>query len=101
MSLTCPYCRIAANKMRIIKDRNPNIPFYFVLNGYREMLTPFFEDTRATNIPYCILLGRSFVMLGGTRMPSICLINNGIVEKKVDYFHLNQSQIEKWLNNGN
>ena len=41
MSLTCPHCRIAASKIRIMLDKNPSIPVYFVLNGDKEMLQPF------------------------------------------------------------
>lgn len=98
MSLTCPHCRVASKKMKIMKDRNPNISIYFVLNGDEEMLAPFFEDTKAKNIPFCILLGKSFVFLAGTEMPSIYLVNNGVVENRVDYFHLDQDEIEKWMN---
>lgn len=98
MSLTCPHCRVAAKKMKILKARNPAISIYFVLNGDREMLPTFFEDTKATNIPYCILNGRNFVLLGGLDMPAIYLVNNSIVEKKVpDYFHLDQQEVEKWM----
>lgn len=98
MSLTCPHCRVAAKKMKILKTRNPVISIYFALNGDREILPAFFEDTKATNIPYCILNGRNFVLLGGLDMPAIYLVNNSIVEKKVpDYFHLDQQEVEKWM----
>ncbi len=97
MSLTCPHCRIAAKKMKIIKDRNPEISIYFVLNGDKENIAPFFEDTKAENIPYCLLLGKSFVFLAGTSMPAIYLVNNSAVENTVDYFHLDQTEIEEWL----
>ncbi|MBI3719484.1 MAG: hypothetical protein HY252_12950, partial [Sphingobacteriales bacterium] len=57
MSLTCPHCRVAAKKMKIIKERNPEISMYFILNGDDNKIEPFFEETHAENIPYCILLG--------------------------------------------
>ncbi len=98
MSLTCPHCRIAAKKMKIFKARNPAISIYFVLNGDPKLLTPFFEDTKATSIPYCLLLGRNFIFLAGLEMPAIYLVNNSIVEKKLpDYFHLDQHEVEKWM----
>ncbi len=97
MSLTCPHCRIAANKIRIIHERNPSIPFYFVLNGDTEKLKPFFENTHTENIPHCILLGRSFVYLAGTNMPAIYMVNNSIVEHQVNYMDLDQGEVEKWL----
>ena len=97
MSLTCPHCRIAANKIRIIHERNPKIPFYFVLNGEDKNLQPFFENTHTEDIPHCILLGRSFVYLAGLNMPAIYMVNNSIVEHNVNYIDLDQGEIEKWM----
>lgn len=97
MSMTCPHCRIAAKKMRIIHERNPDIPIYFVLNGDYKNLTPFFDDTHTRGIPHCILNGRNFIYLAGLSMPRIYLLNNSIVEFDVDYIDLDQNEIEKWL----
>jgi len=97
MSMTCPHCRIAAKKMRIIYERNPEIPMYIVLNGKDEKLKPFYDDTHAEAIPHCILNGRNFVFLAGLEMPRIYLINNSIVEHDLYYFDLDQGELEKWL----
>ncbi|MCW3082777.1 MAG: hypothetical protein JWP12_143 [Bacteroidetes bacterium] len=97
MSLTCPHCRIASKKMRIMHERNPGISFYFVLNGKEENLQPFFDDTHTETIPHCMLKGRPFVYLAGTAMPTILLINNSIVEHDVDYMTLDQTQVEEWM----
>jgi thiol-disulfide isomerase/thioredoxin len=97
MSTTCPHCRIAAKKMKIMMEKNPSLPIYFVLNGDEKDFTAFFEDTKATNIPYCKLNGKGFVFLAGTVMPYICLVNNSVVENQVDYMHLDQGEIESWL----
>ncbi|MBL7887902.1 MAG: DoxX family membrane protein [Bacteroidia bacterium] len=97
MSLKCPHCRIAAKKIRIMHERNPDISFYFVLNGDEENLKPFFEDTHTETIPHCMLLGKSFVYLAGMDMPTIYLVNNSVVEHWVNYIDLDQSEIEKWM----
>lgn len=99
MSLTCPHCRIAANKIRVIRERNPSIPFYFVLNGDEKNLIPFFENTHTEDIPHCMLLGKNFILLAGTDMPAIYLVNNSIVEHVINYIDMDQTEIEKWLNN--
>ena len=75
MSLTCPHCRIAAKKMRIMHERNSDIPFYFVLNGDDNKLKLFFDDTHTDSIPYCKLNGRNFIYLAGLSMPRIYLVN--------------------------
>lgn len=98
MSMSCPHCRIAAKKMRIIHERNPQIPMYIVLNGKDEKLKPFYEDTHAEEIPHCILNGKNFVYLAGLDMPRIYLINNSIIEYDLNYIDLDQEELEKWLN---
>lgn len=97
MSLTCPHCRIAAKKMRLMKEKNPNISMYLILNGDYDKLQPFFEDTKARNIDYCVLNGKSFIYLGGLELPSIYLVNNSVVENRVNYLMLDQTEIENWL----
>ena len=97
MSLTCPHCRIAAKKIHILNEKNPLIPFYFVLNGKDENLKTFFNDTHTENIGHCMLKGSHFIYLGGVALPLILLINNSMVETQVDYITLDQQEIEKWL----
>jgi hypothetical protein len=97
MSLTCPHCRIAAKKMRLMKEKNPNISMYLILNGDYDKLQAFFEDTKARNIDYCVLNGKSFIYLGGLELPSIYLVNNSVVENRVNYLMLDQTEIENWL----
>ena len=97
MSLTCSHCRTAAKKLKLIKEQNPSISIYFILNGDYEKIQPFFEDTKARNIDYCILNGSSFIYLAGYKLPTIYLVNNSIAENSIDYAHLDQVEIEKWL----
>jgi uncharacterized membrane protein YphA (DoxX/SURF4 family) len=97
LSLTCPHCRIAAKKFHLILKKNPNLPIYFVLNGETKMLADFYSDTKTQDIPSSIALGKAFVNLAGSHLPQIYYIDNGVVVKKVDYFELNQYQIEDWV----
>ena len=97
MSMSCPHCRIAAKKLKLIKEKNPAIPMYIILNGDYDKIQPFYADTKARNIDYCILNGRNFVYLAGLQLPVIYLINNSVVEHSLDYLQLDQSEIEKWL----
>lgn len=97
MSMSCPHCRIAAKKLRIMHEKNPSISMYLVLNGEDKKIKPFFEDTKATNIKYCILNGKNFIYLAGLDMPAIYMVNNSVVENWVDYMHLDQTKIEEWL----
>lgn len=97
MSMTCPHCKIAARKLRIMKEKNPELPVYMILNGDYKRIQPFFEETKARNIDYCVLNGRNFVYLAGLNMPAIFLVNNSFAETQVNYLELDQDEIEKWL----
>lgn len=97
MSLSCPHCRIAAKKLRLMKEKNPDISMYLVLNGDYNKIQPFFDETKARNIDYCILNGKTFVYLAGLDMPAIFMVNNSVVENWINYMQLDQTEIEKWL----
>jgi hypothetical protein len=98
LSASCSHCRIAAKKLRLMKEKNPELPIYMVINGEDLKFKQFFEDTKADNLPYCRLNGRNFVYMAGVTLPMIYLVNNSIVETNVNYMELDQDQIEKWLN---
>jgi len=96
LSLTCSHCRIAAKKLRIIHNRNPEISMYFVLNGKEHELEEFFDDTRSSDIPFCRLKGKFFIELAGAELPVIYLVNNSIVEHSVDYDKVSEDAIIDW-----
>lgn len=98
MSLTCPHCRIAAKKLRIMKEKNPALPIHLVLNGDEEQLEGFFRDTRAQNLSWSRFNGaKNFIQLAGTELPAIIWTNNSMVENKTKYIFTHQADIEKWL----
>jgi hypothetical protein len=83
--------------LQLIHQKNRNLSIYFVLNGNPEKLNEFFEDTHSEDIAHCILPGRPFIFLAGTTLPDIYLINNSTVEHELNYFNLDQSEVEKWF----
>lgn len=99
LSLTCPHCRIAAKKMKLMKDLNPSLPFYFILNGDKPELSEFMNDTKCHDIPYSFVLGQTFVKLAGVVLPRIYLIRDGILIMKKNHVTLQQNEIEDFLKN--
>ncbi|MBS1774131.1 MAG: hypothetical protein JST82_14835 [Bacteroidetes bacterium] len=95
-SLGCPHCRMAAKKMRIMKERNPNLPFYMVLAGTHDW-KEFWEDTKVYNIPYTRLDSKPFLDLTGGTFPRILYLKDGWAEAENDYISLDQQSIEEWL----
>jgi thiol-disulfide isomerase/thioredoxin len=104
-SLGCPHCRKAALKIHIMKEQNPNLPFYMVLVGADKNFKAFFDETRATNIPYTRLEEEPFkhivqkVENGQViiAIPQIDWVNNSMVEAQASYITLDRGEIEKWL----
>ena len=98
LSLTCPHCRLAANKLGILKKQHPEYPIYFVLNGRQEDLNSFFNESNSVHVPHSMFLGpTNFLKLSGKQFPSICLVNNSIVNEKLNYLSINSDIIDKWL----
>lgn len=97
LSATCQHCKIAAYKLKIIKDKDPEIPVFFVLNGDDEDLKAFYEETKSEKIPHTILLGSEFIKISGPSLPAIFMISDGIVDLKPEYSIIDQDFIEKWL----
>ncbi|MBK8144474.1 MAG: DoxX family protein [Bacteroidetes bacterium] len=99
MSLTCEYCRKAAKRIRIMRDKHPELPFYIVLNGDSSMLKPFFEDTRLTNVPYSMFNGaEQFKTInGGIALPTIKWVKDTTLVRESNYITLYENDILKWL----
>ena len=86
MSLTCPHCRKAAYKMYLMKQRNSELPFYFILNGKKQLLDDFWEDTKSKDIPYTMLGRDKFIKLSGPSVPAIYWVNNSTVEATSTFY---------------
>ncbi|MFN0203485.1 MAG: MauE/DoxX family redox-associated membrane protein [Bacteroidia bacterium] len=98
LSLTCKHCKIAAKKLRVMKELNPDLPIHFVLNGDTTALAPFFEATRATNISWSLFIGaEKFLRMTPPNLPQIFLVKDCIIEKKCNYMTVEQAEIEAWL----
>lgn len=98
LSLTCPHCKIAAQKIHVMQKINTKIPFYIALNGDKKLEKSFFEDTQTQNIPHHLFLGpNAWMQVAGFNLPVIMYINNSIVEKKTTGLDLDQTDIENWL----
>ena len=98
LSLSCPHCKIAAQKIRVMQKQNPAIPFYISLNGDKEKEKAFFEETQIKHIPHNLFLGpNDWMQVAGFNLPVIMYINNSIVEKKTTGLDLDQNDIENWL----
>jgi uncharacterized membrane protein YphA (DoxX/SURF4 family) len=99
MSLTCEHCRKAAKKIRIMNEKHPEIPFYFVLNGDSSNVEDFFEDTKSQQIPHSLFNGvEQFVAMAGNKgVPSIKWMEDTIEIKHTNYIILKDKDVLAWL----
>lgn len=98
LSLTCPHCKIAAQKIHVLHKEDPTIPFYLVLNGKKELYEPYLRDQELTDIPHQLFLGPDeFIKMAGATLPQILWVNNSVVEKKGSYYQLTRPAIDAWL----
>lgn len=99
MSLTCEYCRKAAKRIRIMKEKNPSIPFYAIINGDSSNMDDFFKDTRMTNVDFIMFKGAEqfATMNGGLTFPTIKWVQDTTLVRESNYLTLNEKDILEWL----
>lgn len=99
LSLSCTFCKKAAERMRVMKAKNPSIPFYAIMNGRAEELNAFIAETRMNNIPYTLFNGAdNFTTLNGSySLPTIKWVNDTTVVRESNYITLKESEILRWL----
>lgn len=99
MSLTCGHCRKAAKRVRIMKEKNPEIPFYAILNGDSTNIKDFFDDTKMLNVPYSTFNGAEefLEMNKTTALPSIKWMEDTNMVKVSNYLNLDENEIKDWL----
>jgi len=99
MSLTCEFCRKAAKRLRIMKEKHPELPFYMILNGDKKKLPEFFQDTKAQNIDYSSFNGaEQFSMMNdGYSLPTIKWVSDTTVIRESNYLTLDENEILEWI----
>ncbi|TSA49475.1 MAG: DoxX family membrane protein [Sphingobacteriales bacterium] len=101
MSLSCGHCRMNALKMHVLQQRNPDFPFYILLNGDTAMFEKsFFDFTKAENIPFSYFNNDDFFSYVDGSVPAIFWLQNDTVKFRSLYTDLNEDDIKTWLNTG-
>ncbi len=98
MSLTCSHCRIAGYKMQIMKNKHPEWPFYFILNGDKKHLKSFYRETQAEKMPFEMMsVKEGFMANSGPAVPAIFYTEEGKIVKRINYLDLNEDSVAAWL----
>jgi hypothetical protein len=98
MSLTCPHCKLGAQKLNIIHGSHPELPIYFILNGDQTELKNFLDESKTVSIAYSFMtLKEGFIDNAGVNLPSILWVNNSKVENRTKYTELNENTLMEWF----
>lgn len=97
LSLTCPHCKIGAQKLNIIHQQHPELPIYFIFNGEKSDLKSFLEESKTTSIKYSFMsVKEGFIDNAGFNLPSILWVYNNKVENRTKYTELEATELLKW-----
>lgn len=100
LSLTCPHCKIGAQKLNLIHQQNPDLPIYFILNGETSDLQEFLESSKTKDIEYRFMsMQEGFIKNAGINLPAILWVKDGLVENRTKYTELDASELIDWFQN--
>jgi hypothetical protein len=99
LSLTCPHCKIGAQKLNIIHNQHPELPIYFILNGDQSSLKSFLNESKTVSVNYSFMsLKEGFIDNAGLNLPAILWVNNNKVENRTKYTELDENLLLQWYN---
>jgi uncharacterized membrane protein YphA (DoxX/SURF4 family) len=102
LSMTCPRCKVAANKLEIIKRQHPELPIYFVINGEDEDFPQFIQSTELRDVPFTrFQKGDELVRICGAHFPAIYMLKDSYLEHDLDYEAINSDNFTEWMNEQN
>lgn len=97
LSLSCPHCKIGAQKLNIIHNQYPELPIYFIFNGEEAELKDFLEESKTTDIDFTFMsLKEGFLENAGFNLPAILWVKNGKVENRTRYTELEAEALLEW-----
>lgn len=97
LSLTCHYCKLSGYRLSIIKNKHPEIPMYFIINGDSVNIPQFDKFTNSMDIPRAHFNGSDdFMKLSGFNLPAVYLIEDKIIYSKETYSSLTEQKIVDW-----
>lgn len=97
-SYSCQHCIVTAYNLQLIAHRNPELSFYFFINGDENDLKTFHGLTKSEHVPHSILLAQPLIMLAGNQLPALFLVNDSYVEKRIHPNGIDEKMIKEWFN---
>jgi|LSQX01.3.fsa_nt_gb hypothetical protein len=98
-SSNCQHCVVAAYSLQLISKRNPDLSFYFFINGDEHDINEFHNLTKSGHVPHSILLAKPFLLLAGNKFPAIYLVKDSYVQERIHPAAINEDEIIEWFRN--
>ncbi len=97
-SLKCRFCKLAAQKLSIMKNRiQKPLPVFYVLVGETKDLQNFWTESKSYKFPNMIKTPDVFFKYSGNHLPAIFLLKNDTVIKKFNFDELSEKEIEAFI----
>ena len=93
-SLTCPFCTRAANKLHILRKRNPDANCLLVLTGHPNQLERFSKRTQSYNVPCIVLNDSLFASITEGKVPRIFKVKNGKAIREFEYWAMDDHSLK-------
>jgi len=93
MSLTCPYCKLAARRLALIKKKNPDLLIWFLLTGNEAGIDEFHQRTRSSTIPFILINNPLFEQFSGPVIPRVFYVNDLMLKSEIAYWALTESRL--------
>lgn len=97
LTVHCPHCKLAGEKLGIMQSQNPDYPIYFFINGKDDEIQEFRSKYKCETIPFSKLIQPQFLQLSGPSLPSVQFVDKGMVVRNVDYLDLDNESIRRFL----
>jgi hypothetical protein len=100
LSLKCYKCKMAANKLELIKRQHPDLPIYFIINGEQEDFEEFKKMSELRDVPYSYFNdGDELIKICGVVFPAVFLSNNSYLDADLNYTEITADNLLQWINN--
>lgn len=97
-SMRCKYCAMAARKITLIDSRygkDAGIRYFFF--GDEKFLPFFWDKSESKQYPWHVMDSEDFFRISDNSLPTIFLVENGVIRSKLGYRSLSEATIREFL----
>jgi len=100
-SMACSVCKVSASKIALIYEQSNNqLPIYIIFldnENKDQLLSKFFQDTGANDIPYTIFQPKAFFEISDNSIPFLMYLDNGEIKNLSNYRDMSPEYVIDFL----